>query len=62
MQLLIAAYSDVTTEMKIIPKTKIKVINTITSLKTINLSGYDDNILNCTNVISKAFTFTPTPR
>jgi len=62
MQLLIAAHSYITTEMKIIPITKIEVINTITSLKTSNLSGYDDNILiNCTNVISKPFTFTPTP-
>ena len=62
LQLLIAAYSDTTTEMKIIPITKIEVINTIKSLETNNLSGYDDNILiNCTNVISKPFTFRPTP-
>jgi len=65
LQLLIAAYSDITTEMKIIHITKIEVINTIKSLITINLSGYDgisNNILkNCTNVISKPFIVAPTP-
>jgi hypothetical protein len=65
LTLLIAAYSDITTEMKIIPINKIEVINTIKSLKTMNLSGHDgiyNGILkNCTNVISKPFTFTLTP-
>jgi hypothetical protein len=63
LQLLFAAYSDITAEMKIIPITKTEVINTL-SLKTTNLSGYDgiSNIFkNCTNVISKPFTFTRTP-
>jgi hypothetical protein len=44
--------------MKIIPITKIDVINTIKSLKTIILSGYD-GISN--NKIIKPFTFTSTP-
>lgn len=58
LQVLIAAYSDITTEMKIIPITKTDVIDTIKSLKTIILSGYD-GISN--NKIIKPFTFTSTP-